>query len=271
MVDPNWIEREEMVSEDKQEDLWGASVADWAEHEADHAPSWEAMLSNMNVQKGAYLLDAGCGAGGGAKSAIDLGAQVFGIDKSPAMISYAKTHVPLADFRVGDLEKMPYGDNFFDAVMAGNSVQYAQNPSNALREIRRICKLDGKISICTWDVAEKNDQHLLRATIEKYMPKQSKPGAGPFTLAASGVLEKLVESAGLEVISGEIVPITFYLEDLENLVRKQLSTAAGQNALATLGPDLYRNAINEFYEEHQGDDGVLRINNQFRFVTATPL
>jgi hypothetical protein len=28
---------------------------------------------------------------------------------------------------------------------------------------------------------------------------------------------------------------------------------------------------NEIYEEHQGDDGVLRINNQFRFVTATPL
>ena len=105
MINPNWMEREDMVSEDKQEDLWGASVADWAEHEADHAPSWQAMLSNMNVQKGSYLLDAGCGAGGGAKSAIELGAQVYGIDKSPAMISYAKTHVPLADFQVGDLEK----------------------------------------------------------------------------------------------------------------------------------------------------------------------
>ena len=260
-----------MVSEDKQENLWGTSVADWAEHEADHALYWQAMLSNMNVQKGTCLLDAGCGAGGGAKLAIELGAQVYGIDQSPAMISYAKTHVPLADFRVGDLEKMPYDDNFFDAVMASNSVQYAKNPSNALREIRRICKSNGKVSICTWDVAEKNEQHLLKATIEKYMPKQSKPGAGPFTLAASGVLEKLVESAGLEVIGGEIVPITFYFENLENLVRKQLSTAAGQNALATLGADLYRNAINEFYEEHQGDDGVLRINNQFRFVTATPL
>ena len=101
-----------MVSEDKQENLWGASVADWAEHEADHALYWQAMLSNMNIQKGTCLLDAGCGAGGGTKLAIELGAQVYGIDQSPAMISYAKTHVPLADFQVGDLEKMPYDDNF---------------------------------------------------------------------------------------------------------------------------------------------------------------
>ena len=84
-------------------------------------------------------------------------------------------------------------------------------------------------------MAEKNDMHLLRATIEKYLPKQSKPVAGPFTLAASGVLEKLVESAGLEVISGEIVPITFYFENSENLMRKQLSSGVGQNALATFG------------------------------------
>ena len=141
-----------MGSADEQGKLWGAGVADWAQYaEPHHVPIWRAMLTNMSVQKGTCLLDTGCGAGGGGKLASELGAKVYGIDASPEMIFYAKTTVPLGDFRVGDLEKMPYDNNYFDAIMAANSVQYAQNPENALREIRRVRKTGGKISVCTWD------------------------------------------------------------------------------------------------------------------------
>ena len=91
------------------------------------------------------------------------------------MVSYAQTSVPGGDFCGGELEEMPYDDDYFDAVMAANSVQYAHNPTNALQEIRRVCSSNGKISVCTWDVAGKNEQRLLHATISKYMPQKPKP------------------------------------------------------------------------------------------------
>ena len=261
-----------MGSADEQGKLWGASVADWAQYaEPHHELYWRGMLADMNVQKGTRVLDTGCGAGGGDKIAIGLGAQVYGIDASPEMISYAQTSVPEGDFRVGELEEMPYGDDYFDAVMAANSVQYAYNPTNALREIRRVCRPNGKISVCTWDVAEKNEQRLLHATISECMGQKSKPTAGPFALAASGVLEKFVESAGLKVISGEIVPVIFLYENLDKFVRHQFSTGANQTTITTFGANNFRDVISGFYKQYQGDDGVLRIHNQFRFVTAIPV
>ena len=261
-----------MGSADEQGKLWGASVVDWAQYaEPDHEPYWRGMLADMNVQKGTRVLDAGCGAGGGAKIAIGLGAQAYGIDASPEMVSYAETNVPEGEFRVGELEEMPYDDDYFDAVMAANSVQYAHNPTNALQEIRRVCSPNGKISVCTWDVAEKNEQRLLHATISKYTSQKSQSTAGPFALAASGVLEKFVESAGLKVISGEIVPVIFSYDNLDKFIRHQFSVGGNQKTIAYCGADKFRDVISEFYEEHQGDDGVLRIHNQFRFVTAIPV
>ena len=261
-----------MGSADEQGKLWGASVVDWAQYaEPHHEPYWRSMLTDMNVQKGTRVLDTGCGAGGGARIASELGAQVYGIDASPEMVSYAQASMPGGDFRVGELEEMPYDDNCFDAVMAANSVQYAHDPTNALQEIRRVCSPNGKISVCTWDVAEKNEQRLLHETISKYMPQKPKPPAGPFALAASGVLEKFVESAGLKVISGEIVPVIFSFEKLDKFVRHQFSSGANQKFIASFGADKFREVISEFYEEHQGDDGVLLIHNQFRFVTAIPV
>ena len=94
---------------------------------------------------------------------------------------------------------------------------------------------------------------------------------GPFALAAFGVLEKFVESAGLRVISGEIVPVIFSYENLDKFIRHQFSTGANQKTIASFGADNFRDVISEFYEEHQGNDGVLRIHNQFRFVTAIPV
>ena len=261
-----------MGSADEQGKLWSASVADWAQYaEPHHKPYWRGMLADMNVQSGTRVLDTGCGAGGGAEIASGLGAEVYGIDASPEMVSYAQASVPEGDFRVGEIEEMPYEDDYFDAVMAANSVQYAHNPINALQEIRRVCRPSGKISVCTWDVAEKNEQRLLHATISKYMPQKPKRSAGPFALAASGVLEKFVESAGLKVISGEIVPVIFTYENLDKFVLHQFSTGANQKFIASFGADKFRDVISEFHEEHQGDDGVLRIHNQFRFVTAIPV
>ncbi len=159
---------------------------------------------------------------------------------------------------------------FFDAVMAANSVQYAENPKNALSEIRRVCKPNGKISVCTWDVQEKNDQRFLSAATAKLMPEPPKPGGGPYALAEPGKLEAFVESAGLKVIGGESVPIVVYYETPDQLIRALKAGGPGQIVLGTLGEEKFRHALEEFFEGFKGDDGQVILNNLFRFVTAVP-
>lgn len=260
-----------MGSADKQGKLWGTAVADWAEiNEQHHIPYWVAMLDDMNVEEGTVVFDAGCGAGGGAKLARHRGAEVYGLDASEQMIDYSRNLIPDGDFRVGELEDLPFQDNLFDAVIAANSVQYAENPNKALEELRRVCKPDGRISVCTWDVIEKNEQRFLLAALAKLLPEPPKPGGGPFALAEEGKLEAFVESAGLKVVSGNSVPIIYHFEDLENFVRAQMSSGPSQIVIQNVGKDTFKQALIDFYDQYKGDDGQLHLNNRFRFVTAVP-
>jgi SAM-dependent methyltransferase len=259
-----------MGSAEKQGKLWGAAVADYAEiNEGFFFPFWEDMMAAMGVGPGSRFLDAGCGPGGGAKLAADKGAHVSGLDASDAMIAYARKRMPEGDFRVGDLEDLPFETNSFDAVMASNSVQYAENPVAALQEIRRVCSPEGKITVCTWDVAEKNEQRFVIKAINSIMPEPPK-GPGAFTLAEEGVLEALVEKGGLTVIGGGSTDAPYVYPDPEIAWRGQTSGGPMQRAIEIVGEEAVRKALMPVYEKQRTPSGEVRFNNAFRFVTAIP-
>jgi ubiquinone/menaquinone biosynthesis C-methylase UbiE len=51
-----------------------------------------------------------------AQIAAERGAVVTGIDASSMLLEIARSRVPNGDFRVGDLEALPYSDGAFDVV-----------------------------------------------------------------------------------------------------------------------------------------------------------
>jgi SAM-dependent methyltransferase len=259
-----------MGSAEKQGRLWGAAVADWAElTEGFCLPVWEDMMAAMGVGPGTRFLDAGCGPGGGTKLAAAKGARVSGLDASDAMIAYARKRVPEGDFHVGDLEALPFEDNSFDAVMASNSVQYAENPVAALEEIRRVCSPEGKITVSTWDVAEKNEQRFTLDAINSIIPEPP-IGPGPFALAEKGVLEALVEKGGLTVIGGGSTDAPFIYPDPETAWLGLSSGGPSQRVIQMVGADAVREALMPVYEKQRTPSGEVRFNNTFRFVTAIP-
>ena len=118
--------------------LWGAAVNDWVElQEPSSVPLWNAMLDSVGIRENLKIFDAGCGAGGLSALAAAKGANITGIDASDAMIAAAKKAVPKGDFRVGDLEELPFAGQGFMAVFAANCLQFCTNPVSAARELRR--------------------------------------------------------------------------------------------------------------------------------------
>src|SRR5438093_11813299 len=98
-----------MGSATVQGPLWGRAAHDWAElQEPTALPLWEAMLDAAAVGPGKRVLDAGCGAGGASMLAAGRGALVNGLDAAEALLAIARERVPDADFRVGDLDALPY-------------------------------------------------------------------------------------------------------------------------------------------------------------------
>lgn len=46
-------------------------------------------------------------------------------------------------------DPIPYGDQMFDAVIAGDVIEHLENPSQFLREVNRVLKLGGRVVIST--------------------------------------------------------------------------------------------------------------------------
>ena len=101
------------------------------------------------LPKGARILDAGCGPGGGVKYLTDQGYIAEGIDLSPKMIEIAHEQVPEGKFQLMDMGKLEYSDNHFDGIMANYSLIHIPTDELPLviRELKRVLKDNGVLLI----------------------------------------------------------------------------------------------------------------------------
>lgn len=114
----------------------------------------EALLNEVMPFKGKRILDVGCGNGNTIlQIAKEVGpnGKAVGIDFSPEGINQAKRKAlelglkRVTEFRVADAEKLPFNDNYFDAVISECVVCLTPNKQKALSEKTRVLKPGGKI------------------------------------------------------------------------------------------------------------------------------
>jgi ubiquinone/menaquinone biosynthesis C-methylase UbiE len=86
------------------------------------------------------VLDIGCGAGAFLRLLADRGVEAFGLDASDVLIGLARSRLPEADLRVGEMEVLPYDDDTFDLVTGFNSFFFANDMVAALREAGRVAR-----------------------------------------------------------------------------------------------------------------------------------
>ena len=189
-------------------ELWGKAAQDWAEiQEPMTRPLWEAMLNAAQVGPGTRLLDVGCGGGGASVLAAARGAHVTGLDVAEGLIAFARERSPNCEFHVGDMAALPFADGSFDVVFAANSLQFAGDWLAALREVGRVCVVNGRITIGLFGPPEQVAFRVIFKTISAVMPEPWS-GDGPFALSAPGKLEDLFEKAGLNVLARAVEPFS---------------------------------------------------------------
>jgi SAM-dependent methyltransferase len=259
-----------MGSAGVQGELWGRAADDWASlQEAQHAPFFEAMLNAAGVGDGVRFLDAGCGGGGASVLAGSRGAVVSGLDASAPLIDIVRGRVPDGDFRVGDLEALPFADESFDAVIAANSIQYADDRVAALRELARVSAPEARIAVGLFGRSDRVDFRVVFDAFRDSLPEPPL-GDGPFGLSGEGVLEGLVEQAGLDVLESGEVDLSFVYEDTEEFWRGVISGGPPQGAKDKVGEGALKEAALEAVAPYMTDTGGVRFNNNaFRYVTVT--
>ena len=90
---------------------------------------------------GDQVLDVGCGKGHLVKALSELGVDAFGIDLNPNAADVAV--VPRV--RTMSAISLEFGDGTFDAVVSFHAIEHIPPIEEALREMARVVKRDGKV------------------------------------------------------------------------------------------------------------------------------
>ena len=118
-----------------------------------HEPLTLWGLTHVTIEPDYVILDVGCG---GGKTVNRLAKQaplgrVFGIDYSADMVAYSRkvNKKLIAERRVeiveASVEKTGFPDSFFDLVTAVETYYFWPSLPDALREIKRVLKPNGKL------------------------------------------------------------------------------------------------------------------------------
>jgi D-alanine-D-alanine ligase len=116
----------------------------------------EIFLDYLELEKENFILDLCCGQGRHSIEFAGRGfANVYGLDRSHYLITRARTIARKAGLNVklkeGDARKLPYQNDFFDAVtILGNSFGYFESKQDdvlVLKEVLRVLKSGGKLLI----------------------------------------------------------------------------------------------------------------------------
>jgi uncharacterized glyoxalase superfamily protein PhnB/SAM-dependent methyltransferase len=253
-----------------QAPLWGARVKDWAEvQEPTARPLFDAILETTGVGPGTAMLDVGCGAGLMCQLAAARGAFVSGFDATEPMIAIARSRVPGGDFRVGDMESLPFADSSFDVVTGVNSFQYAANPVRALAEACRVVKTRGSVVIATWGRPEDCQAAAYLSALRPLMPPAPPGAPGPFALSNRRALEDVIREGGLQPAGFHEVIAPMIYPDLAAALRGLLSAGPAVRAIETTGEAKVMETISAVLAQFRRGDGSYRMENTYMFLVAS--
>ena len=134
---------------------------------AGNAILWRyATVRAVAPEAGERILDIAAGTGTSSAALAKSGARVVAVDFSAGMIAEGRKRHDDIEFIEANAEKLPFGDNEFDAVTISFGLRNVQNPKAALSEMYRVLKPGGRLVICEFS---RPPRALLRAGYFGYL------------------------------------------------------------------------------------------------------
>ncbi len=133
------------------------NAIEWLEtHHRSKAPERERMIRDLQLKKGSYVIDAGCGPGLWTPllaRAIGSRGRIMGVDISPAALitaqerSQSQWYQHQVQYKQGMLEQLPARWGSADVIFSANVSQYLPDPTDTLAAMGRYLKPGGRLAI----------------------------------------------------------------------------------------------------------------------------
>jgi SAM-dependent methyltransferase len=178
-----------------------------------------AFLDWLNVPKAMRWLDAGCGNGAFTEEIIArcAPAEVVAIDPSEGQLAYARSRpgTKTAEFRAGDAQNLPLGDDSFDVGIMALVIAFLPEPDRAAAELTRVVRHDGWVATYMWDFPGGGSpvNPLHQAIKSLGWDPSFPPNAG---VSRREVMRDLWEGAGLKSVETEVIRIPVVFSDFDD-------------------------------------------------------
>ena len=131
------------------------------------------LVSLVGLEPGEFALDVGTGTGAVAREAITVLAgngRVVGVDASVAMLGARRSRAyPVI---VGQVPRLPFRENRFDAVLAGFVISHFASYEIGLAELVRVCRPGGRVAISAWGSLGNAAARLWADTAAAFVPRE---------------------------------------------------------------------------------------------------
>ena len=253
--------------------LFGSRARDWAETwegpRGWGTPVYEHVLDRAKIGSGTRVLDCGCGAGRFARMAADRGASVAGVDAAKELLEIATERTPEGDFRVGDLEALPWPEDSFDVVTGFSSFQFADDKVRAFTEARRVSRESVAVAIPS-RVSESGITLVFKPLFPLFPPEalESMKHSGMFALSEPGKLEEVLDAAGLTVDEDDELEKVIVFDDAAGAVRAFVGSGPMALAIGHSGELAVTQAVREALSPFTGTDDRVTLAAWYRVVIA---
>ena len=284
------IEKERMSGNHATDTLreWQVSAPYWEKH-SDlirnmFIPLTEALIEEAGITSGQSVLDVAGGAGEPSLTmarVVGLAGSVVCTDAIAEMVAAAERAAQsqgIKNIRFGQCtaDSLPFEDNSFDTVVSRLGVMFFPDPLVALREMLRVLRPGGRISLAVWHKSEMNP-YAERVTnvMNRYLetPPDDPDAPGAFRFAEPGKLAAVLADAGANDVAERLLkfrieaPISlqeFWImrSEISETLREKLRRLTAEQVLRV--SEEVKEAVREFFP-----NGKMSFPAQMLIVTGT--
>ncbi|WP_435348804.1 class I SAM-dependent methyltransferase [Haloarchaeobius sp. HRN-SO-5] len=244
----------------------------------DVGPNFLPMAAHLveatDVDSNERVLDVGCGTGNVAITAARRGAQVTGLDITPAMLEDARENAAIAgvediEWQEGDATALPFEDGAFDVTLSCVGHMFANPPDAAAAELLRVTRSGGRIAFTSW--TPRSVVPAMAKVLKEYLSPDPEAPAPPFLWGDADVVRDRLDdgTAALSFETGVVEQVALSPAHYWEGARTQsgLFIAALENVDEEAHPALSDDMVETIARYF--DDSQNAVSMEYRLTTAT--
>jgi malonyl-CoA O-methyltransferase len=192
-------------------------------------PASRQLVQLLRLRSSRAVLDVGAGVGSlhATLAAAAPAARILLTDRAAGMLARAPAD---ADRIVADADHLPLRDGMIDVAVLAFMLQYLDDPTRTLREVRRVLRSGGHVGVLVWGItAESAAEHLWLAALDDAgAPEGTKLATYNDAVDTPDKLRDILSAAGYAHIDVHFLPWSDQ-PDLDTFIhRQQVLGASGR-------------------------------------------